>query len=51
MEKLIELQQARIAALNQAVTTAERIGDVGRLAELAVELAEAEDVLARLQSA
>jgi hypothetical protein len=51
MEKLIELQEARLAALNQAVATAERIGDLERLAELATEVAEAEDILARLRNA
>ena len=51
MEKLIELQAARVATLNQQALTAERTGDVERLALLEFEIAEAEAILERLRNA
>ena len=47
----IALQQALIAALNGKIATAQALGDVARLAELQLELAEADQPLNRLLEA
>lgn len=51
IEDHIKLQQAHITALNGKIATAQALGDVARLAELQLELAEAEQPLNRLLEA
>lgn len=51
IEDHIQLQEAKIAALNGRRATAQQLGDVLLLADLERELVSAEETLARLKAA
>ncbi len=50
VEKLIEMATRRIAYLNEAKVSAERIGDVDAVTRIDTDIAETEATLTKLQT-